>query len=82
MRETGFGKTTRLTQFLLEAGYGKSGMIGYIQPRCVAAMSIAKRVSEEMEVKSGEEVGNVIRFEECTSEKTTIEYIPCPIVLN
>lgn len=73
--ETGSGKTTQLTQFLLEAGYGKSGMIGCTQPRRVAAMSVAKRVSEEMEVKLGEEVGYAIRFEDCTSEKTIIKCI-------
>jgi pre-mRNA-splicing factor ATP-dependent RNA helicase DHX38/PRP16 len=71
--ETGSGKTTQLTQFLLEAGYGKLGMIGCTQPRRVAAMSVAKRVSEEMQVKLGEEVGYAIRFEDCTSEKTVIK---------
>lgn len=48
--ETGSGKTTQLTQFLYEDGYGEFGMIGCTQPRRVAAMSVAKRVSEEMEV--------------------------------
>ena len=71
--ETGSGKTTQLTQFLLEAGYGKAGMIGCTQPRRVAAMSVAKRVSEEMEVRLGEEVGYAIRFEDCTSPKTIIK---------
>lgn len=36
-------------------------------------MSVAKRVSEEMEVELGAEVGYVIRFEDCTSEKTVIK---------
>ena len=48
--ETGSGKTTQLTQFLYEDGYCTSGIIGCTQPRRVAAMSVAKRVSEEMEV--------------------------------
>ena len=48
--ETGSGKTTQLTQFLYEDGYGTTGIIGCTQPRRVAAMSVAKRVSEEMEV--------------------------------
>jgi pre-mRNA-splicing factor ATP-dependent RNA helicase DHX38/PRP16 len=48
--ETGSGKTTQLTQFLYEDGYGDFGMIACTQPRRVAAMSVAKRVSEEMEV--------------------------------
>ena len=43
-------------------------MIGCTQPRRVAAMSVAKRVSEEMDVRLGDEVGYAIRFEDCTSE--------------
>lgn len=48
--ETGSGKTTQLAQFLYEDGYCSNGVIGCTQPRRVAAMSVAKRVSEEMEV--------------------------------
>ena len=48
--ETGSGKTTQLAQFLYEDGYCTNGIIGCTQPRRVAAMSVAKRVSEEMEV--------------------------------
>ena len=51
MGETGSGKTTQLTQFLYEDGYCSFGLIGCTQPRRVAAMSVAKRVSEEMEVR-------------------------------
>ena len=51
-----------------EDGYSKSGIIGCTQPRRVAAMSVAKRVSEEMNVKLGEEVGYSIRFEDVTSK--------------
>ncbi|KAI8799530.1 P-loop containing nucleoside triphosphate hydrolase protein [Cladochytrium replicatum] len=73
--ETGSGKTTQLTQYLNEEGYSKFGMIGCTQPRRVAAMSVAKRVSEEMGVKLGAEVGYSIRFEDCTSESTIIKYM-------
>ena len=38
--ETGSGKTTQLTQYLLEEGYGRNGIIGCTQPRRVAAMSV------------------------------------------
>ena len=71
--ETGSGKTTQLTQFLYEDGYGKFGLIGCTQPRRVAAMSVAKRVSEEMEVDLGSLVGYAIRFEDCTSDETAIK---------
>ena len=38
--ETGSGKTTQLTQYLVEWGYAKYGRIGCTQPRRVAAMSV------------------------------------------
>ncbi|KAL8423551.1 hypothetical protein RB596_003675 [Gaeumannomyces avenae] len=80
--ETGSGKTTQLTQFLYEDGYGKLGMIGCTQPRRVAAMSVAKRVSEEMEVKLGGLVGYAIRFEDCTSQETMIKYMTDGVLLR
>lgn len=44
-----------------------------MQPRRVAAMSVAGRVAEEMDVQLGGEVGYSIRFEECTSERTQLK---------
>ncbi|KAI9770174.1 MAG: DEAH-box RNA helicase prp16 [Candelina submexicana] len=80
--QTGSGKTTQLTQFLYEDGYAKIGMIGCTQPRRVAAMSVAKRVSEEMEVKLGGLVGYAIRFEDCTSKETAIKYMTDGVLLR
>ncbi|KAF5530173.1 ATP dependent RNA helicase [Fusarium mexicanum] len=73
--ETGSGKTTQLTQYLAEAGFANDGIIGCTQPRRVAAMSVAKRVAEEVGCKLGEEVGYTIRFEDCTSPSTKIKYM-------
>lgn len=80
--ETGSGKTTQLTQFLYEDGYAKLGMIGCTQPRRVAAMSVAKRVSEEMECRLGSTVGYAIRFEDCTSKETMIKYMTDGVLLR
>ncbi|XP_065064439.1 pre-mRNA-splicing factor ATP-dependent RNA helicase PRP16-like [Rhopilema esculentum] len=80
--ETGSGKTTQLTQYMHEDGYTKYGMIGCTQPRRVAAMSVAKRVSEEMKVHLGDEVGYAIRFEDVTNEKTMIKYMTDGILLR
>lgn len=80
--QTGSGKTTQLTQFLYEDGYARQGMIGCTQPRRVAAMSVAKRVSEEMEVPLGGLVGYAIRFEDCTSKETQIKYMTDGVLLR
>jgi len=80
--QTGSGKTTQLTQFLYEDGYARHGMIGCTQPRRVAAMSVAKRVSEEMEVPLGGLVGYAIRFEDCTSKDTNIKYMTDGVLLR
>lgn len=81
--ETGSGKTTQIPQYLVEAGFTKDGKkIGCTQPRRVAAMSVAARVSEEMSTKIGHEVGYSIRFEDCTSEKTIIKYMTDGMLLR
>ncbi|OIW00634.1 hypothetical protein TanjilG_09115 [Lupinus angustifolius] len=80
--ETGSGKTTQIPQYLHEAGYTKRGLIACTQPRRVAAMSVAARVSHEMGVKLGHEVGYSIRFEDCTSEKTIVKYMTDGMLLR
>ncbi len=74
MGETGSGKTTQIVQFIAEAGYTRSGkMVACTQPRRVAAMSVARRVADEMDVQLGEEVGYSIRFEELSGPKTIVK---------
>jgi len=80
--ETGSGKTTQMTQYMHEEGYSTFGMIGCTQPRRVAAMSVAKRVSEEMGCELGSKVGYAIRFEDCTSSDTIIKYMTDGVLLR
>lgn len=80
--ETGSGKTTQLTQYLLEAGYALDGMIGCTQPRRVAAVSVAKRVADEQCDELGHKVGYAIRFEDCTGEETRIKYMTDGVLLR
>jgi ATP-dependent RNA helicase DHX8/PRP22 len=72
--ETGSGKTTQMIQYLAEAGFANSGIIGCTQPRRVAVLSVAKRVSQEVGCVLGEEVGYSIRFD-CTSQATRVKYM-------
>merc|ERR1719421_459540 len=80
--ETGSGKTTQIPQYLHEVGYTKIGKLGCTQPRRVAAMSVAARVAEEMGCKLGHEVGYNIRFEDCTTDRTIIEYMTDGMLLR
>lgn len=80
--ETGSGKTTQIPQYLHEIGYSELGKIGCTQPRRVAAMSVAARVAQEMNVKLGKEVGYSIRFENCTSDATKIQYMTDGMLLR
>lgn len=73
--DTGSGKTTQMTQYLAEEGFADYGKIGCTQPRRVAAMSVSKRVAEEVGCRLGQEVGYTIRFEDCTGPETRIKYM-------
>ncbi|KAK2831233.1 hypothetical protein Q7C36_016319 [Tachysurus vachellii] len=73
--ETGSGKTTQLPQFLYQAGLCKDGKIGVTQPRRVAAITVAQRVSQEMAVSLGHQVGYQVRFDDCTTKDTLIKYM-------
>lgn len=80
--DTGSGKTTQMTQYLAESGFAQNGKIGCTQPRRVAAMSVAKRVAEEVGCRLGQEVGYTIRFEDCTSPETRIKYMTDGMLLR
>ncbi|KAL6198711.1 hypothetical protein ACLB2K_028500 [Fragaria x ananassa] len=80
--ETGSGKTTQLTQYLHEDGYTVNGIVGCTQPRRVAAMSVAKRVSEEMETELGDKVGYAIRFEDVTGANTVIKFMTDGVLMR
>ncbi|KAJ5180231.1 ATP-dependent RNA helicase DHR1 [Penicillium capsulatum] len=83
---TGSGKTTQLPQFLFESGFGhpdspNPGLIGVTQPRRVAAVSMANRVSQELGQYS-DRVSYQIRFESTASKKTAIKFMTDGILLR
>jgi pre-mRNA-splicing factor ATP-dependent RNA helicase DHX15/PRP43 len=61
---------------------GKERMICCTQPRRVAAMSVAQRVADEMDVKLGDEVGYTIRFEDVSGPKTKLKYLTDGMLLR
>lgn len=64
----------QIPQFVVEAGYTQAGqLVCCTQPRRVAAMSVARRVADEMDCEIGQQVGYSIRFEECSSPKTILK---------
>ncbi|KAK8793914.1 hypothetical protein WA171_003042 [Blastocystis sp. BT1] len=80
--ETGSGKTTQIAQYLHESGLFSEGVIGITQPRRVAAITVAKRVSEERGCQLGGEVGYSVRFDDCTSPQTYIKFITDGMLLR
>lgn len=71
--ETGSGKTTQLPKMCLEAGRGVAAKIACTQPRRVAALSVSRRIAEELNVAWGAEVGCKIRFKDETASETRIK---------
>ena len=57
---TGSGKTTQVPQMLLDAGIAGGKMIVVLQPRRVAARTVATRVAWERGGKLGAEVGAAV----------------------
>ncbi|KAJ3344554.1 ATP-dependent RNA helicase dhx37, partial [Entophlyctis luteolus] len=88
--ETGSGKTSQLPQMLYEYGFGNpshpeySGIVGITQPRRVAAVSMARRVAEEMGMTLGDgQVGYQIRYDSSTvSAKTRMKFMTEGILLR
>lgn len=64
----------QIPQFVVEAGYTTNRkQVACTQPRRVAAMSVSRRVADEMDVTIGDEVGYSIRFEDCSGAKTVLK---------
>ena len=79
---TGSGKTTQVPQMLLDAGIAGDKMVVVLQPRRVAARTVATRVAREREGKPGAEVGYQIRFDDHTSAGTRICFVTEGILLR
>lgn len=71
----GAGKSTLLPLALFEQGWLRGKKILMLEPRRLAAKSVATRMAQLLGEEVGQTVGYKIRFENCTSEKTRIEVL-------
>lgn len=78
---TGSGKTTQLPK-ILQRAMVTDQIIGMTQPRRIAAVSVAWRIADELEVEIGDEVGYAIRFDDSTSSRTIIKIMTDGILLQ
>ncbi|CDW88583.1 mrna splicing factor rna helicase [Stylonychia lemnae] len=81
--ETGSGKSTKLPQFLYQAGYCKDGkMICVTLPKRVSVLNIASRLAFNMSSNLGDEVGYSIRFDAKFTENTKIKVVTDGMLLR
>ncbi|MCC6235932.1 MAG: ATP-dependent RNA helicase, partial [Verrucomicrobiales bacterium] len=79
---TGSGKTTQVPQMLLDAGIAGGKRIVVLQPRRVAARTVASRVAWERGGKLGGEVGYQVRFEDHIARETRLCFVTEGILLR
>ena len=82
--ETGSGKTTQVPQFILEHAeeMGTAVRIVCTEPRRIAAVAMADRVSHERGEKAGQTVGFQIRLESRVSPKTLLTFCTNGVLLR
>ncbi|KAG5503449.1 hypothetical protein JKF63_05588 [Porcisia hertigi] len=81
--ETGSGKTTQLVQYLHQRGYARQGkIIGCTQPRRLAAIGVARRVSDEMGCALGTTVGYSIHLDDTTTAETHVKFMTDGVLLR
>ncbi len=82
MAATGSGKSTQVPQMIRDSGLVGDGRIVVLQPRRVAARTVAVRVAAERGVRIGTEVGYQVRFDDALSDESRICFVTEGILLR
>jgi len=74
---SGAGKSTQIPKWLLDTPWGqdKKMQMVCVQPRRIAAISLATRVCEELDEVVGDRVGFKVRFEELCGGMTKMKFV-------
>ncbi|HAM70876.1 MAG TPA: helicase [Verrucomicrobiales bacterium] len=79
---TGSGKTTQVPQMVLDGGLAGPKKVVVLQPRRVAARTVAARVAWERQTPLGQEVGYQVRFDDRTAPGTRISFLTEGVLLR
>lgn len=82
MAATGSGKSTQVPQMIRDSGLVGDSQIVILQPRRVAARTVAARVASERGVSLGAEVGYQVRFDDLIAPETRICFVTEGILLR
>jgi ATP-dependent helicase HrpB len=77
---TGSGKSTRVPRHLLDAGI--EGVVWVVQPRRLAARSVAQWVARQAGEEPGERVGWHVRFDRKASDRTRVLFLTPGVALR
>jgi ATP-dependent helicase HrpB len=79
---TGSGKSTQVPQMILDADLAGGKRIVVLEPRRVAARTLAARVASERKGRLGGEIGYRIRFDDVSSRDTRVSFVTEGVLLR